>query len=128
MEREKRPELSVLEPWWRAWLWGCLPSFCAALGFAVGAVVGYIGLLLYFGPKGDMSRTNQNETFVFFIFFIIPIGCGVAYGRIVGAWLVKMLRGRSGEEPPAIPSETTENEQGQHSVSDPNNSFQKGNS
>jgi hypothetical protein len=114
IERAKQPRLSVLEPWWRAWLWAFLLWFFPILGFVLGALAGYL-CVMYRISQGFAS---QNESGYFYFFYVILPGLlGAKYGGKGGARLVRALRGRSGQEPAAIPSQTTENEQSRRLVS-----------
>ena len=121
---QQRPELSVLEPWWRAWIWACLPGVCTAIGFVVGCLAAYVGLLMYAAWNGNLS--TGNPYFIALFLLILPIVVGSLRGKEVGVWLVKKLRGRAGQELLIHPAETSENERRQHLESDADDSFQKG--
>ena len=98
MEREKPPSVSIVEPWWRAWLWAGLPGLFGALGFAVGAVAAYLAILLFLWSQGEEPGKESRQLI---LMVIVGGGVGSAYGGKVGAALVKRLRGRSGEVPPS---------------------------
>ena len=94
------PERSVNEPWWRWWVWACLPGFCGTLGAVIGASAGYFGLMLYDWSKGQTM--GGPDKFSMLVVLLAGTQGGIS-GLKIGEAAVKKLRGRSGEPP--IPPE-----------------------